>query len=119
MEGAGAAPGGPAAGPSSSTVLVMRHNVRPRPPADGRFGGRTLCGTCAQIDARLARVEQIKRFTVLPVYWEAGGDEITLTMKLKRAAVAEKYAGRIADLYRAEPPAGVAEPAAGPVPAQR
>jgi long-subunit acyl-CoA synthetase (AMP-forming) len=62
-------------------------------------------------------VEQVKRFVVLPVFWEAGGDEVTLTMKLKRKVVAEKYAARIADLYR-EPPAGdIREPADGPQPA--
>ncbi|MFI5718475.1 fatty acid--CoA ligase FadD11 [Nocardia sp. NPDC051750] len=61
-------------------------------------------------NAHLSRVEQIKRFTVLPVFWEAGGDEVTLTMKLKRKAVAEKYASRIEDLYRADPPAEVREP---------
>ncbi|MFI1462049.1 fatty acid--CoA ligase FadD11 [Nocardia carnea] len=70
-------------------------------------------------NARLARVEQIKRFIVLPVFWEAGGDEVTLTMKLKRTVVAEKYADRITDLYRTEPPAEVREPATTAVPASR
>lgn len=99
-----------------------RHGLSDASPAALAADPEVLAAIAAGIaagNARLARVEQIKRFTVLPVFWEAGGDEITLTMKLKRAAVAEKYAGRIADLYRAEPPAGVAEPAAGPVPAQR
>lgn len=65
-------------------------------------------------NAHLSRVEQVKRFLVLPVFWEAGGDEVTLTMKLKRKVVAEKYAARIADLYR-DPPAGdIREPADGP-----
>lgn len=64
-------------------------------------------------NAHLSRVEQVKRFLVLPVFWEAGGDEVTLTMKLKRKVVAEKYAARIADLYR-DPPAGdIHEPADG------
>ena len=48
---------------------------------------------------RLARVEQIKRFTVLPGDWQAGGDELTPTMKLKRKPIAAKYAGEIAALY--------------------
>ncbi|MFD7844582.1 fatty acid--CoA ligase FadD11 [Nocardia sp. NPDC059764] len=48
---------------------------------------------------RLSRVEQIKRFVVLPTFWEAGGDEITLTMKLKRKAIAAKYAKEIDELY--------------------
>ncbi|MGW0179262.1 fatty acid--CoA ligase FadD11 [Nocardia sp. NPDC003345] len=62
-------------------------------------------------NSRLARVEQIKRFVILPVFWEAGGDEVTLTMKLKRAVIARKYADRIEELYGDRPPADVREPA--------
>ncbi|HET8673676.1 MAG TPA: hypothetical protein VFL87_08575, partial [Thermoleophilaceae bacterium] len=47
----------------------------------------------------LARVEQIKRFKLLPVDWEPGGDELTPTMKLKRKPIAEKYADEIEALY--------------------
>ncbi|MGW4067526.1 fatty acid--CoA ligase FadD11 [Nocardia grenadensis] len=65
-------------------------------------------------NAHLSRVEQVKRFLVLPVFWEAGGDEVTLTMKLKRKVVAEKYAARIADLYRERPAGDIHEPADGP-----
>jgi long-chain acyl-CoA synthetase len=52
-------------------------------------------------NARLSRVEQIKRFAILPVSWEPGGDEITPTMKLKRRAVTAKYADVIESLYAA------------------
>jgi long-subunit acyl-CoA synthetase (AMP-forming) len=47
----------------------------------------------------LARVEQIKRFKVLPADWEPGGDELTPTMKLKRKPIAEKYGAEIEALY--------------------
>ncbi|WP_431955847.1 fatty acid--CoA ligase FadD11 [Nocardia lijiangensis] len=50
-------------------------------------------------NATLSRVEQVKRFTILPVFWEPGGDEITLTMKLRRKPIAEKYAVEIETLY--------------------
>jgi long-subunit acyl-CoA synthetase (AMP-forming) len=56
----------------------------------------------AQIDRandKLARVEQIKRFTVLPADWVPGGDELTPTMKLKRKQIAAKYAAEIEALY--------------------
>jgi long-chain acyl-CoA synthetase len=49
-------------------------------------------------NAQLSRVEQIKRFRVLPTFWEPGGDEITLTMKLRRRPICEKYATEIDDL---------------------
>ena len=48
---------------------------------------------------QLARVEQIKKFKLLPVDWEPGGDELTPTMKLKRKPIAEKYATEIDELY--------------------
>jgi long-subunit acyl-CoA synthetase (AMP-forming) len=54
-------------------------------------------------NARLSRVEQIKRFRVLPALWEPGGDEITLTMKLKRRPIMAKYAAEIEDMYAREP----------------
>jgi long-chain acyl-CoA synthetase len=47
----------------------------------------------------LARVEQVKRFKILPADWEPGGDELTPTMKLKRKPIAEKYAAEIDSLY--------------------
>ncbi|WP_411077590.1 AMP-dependent synthetase/ligase [Streptomyces sp. cmx-10-25] len=48
---------------------------------------------------RLARVEQVRNFTVLPVFWEANGDELTATMKVRRKVVTEKYAKEIEALY--------------------
>ena len=52
-----------------------------------------------EANSHLSRVEQIKRWTVLPVDWEPGGDELTPTMKLKRKPIAAKYADEIEALY--------------------
>ncbi|HMJ73025.1 MAG TPA: AMP-dependent synthetase/ligase [Solirubrobacterales bacterium] len=48
---------------------------------------------------RMARVEQIKKFKILPTEWAPGGDELTPTMKLKRKPIEHKYAGEIDALY--------------------
>jgi long-chain acyl-CoA synthetase len=61
-------------------------------------------------NARLSRTEQIKRFQILPTFWEPGGDELTLTSKLRRTPVAQKYAAEIEALYADSPEAGVHEP---------
>ena len=52
-----------------------------------------------EANARLSRVEQIKRYAVLSDEWLPGGDELTPTMKLKRKPIAAKYAATIEELY--------------------
>jgi long-subunit acyl-CoA synthetase (AMP-forming) len=53
----------------------------------------------AEANTHLSRVEQIKRFAILPCDWLPGGDELTPTMKLRRKPIAEKYSAQIEALY--------------------
>jgi len=53
----------------------------------------------ATANARLSRVEQIKRFKVLEGEWAPGGEELTPTMKLKRRPIARKYEAELEALY--------------------
>ena len=48
---------------------------------------------------KLARVEQIKKFKIIPGEWLPGGDELTPTMKLKRKPISAKYEAEIESLY--------------------
>jgi long-subunit acyl-CoA synthetase (AMP-forming) len=50
-------------------------------------------------NARLSRVEQIKRYEILDVDWMPDSDELTPTMKLKRREITQKYAAVIEELY--------------------
>ena len=50
-------------------------------------------------NGKLAKVEQIKKFFVVPSDWLPGGDELTPTMKLKRKPIAQKYSGDIEAMY--------------------
>lgn len=77
--------------------------------ADQEIVAQIAAGVAAG-NAKLSRVEQIKRFRILPTLWEPGGDEITLTMKLKRKPIMTKYAAEIEQLYADEPPPEVHEP---------
>jgi long-chain acyl-CoA synthetase len=52
-------------------------------------------------NAKLAKVEQIKKFSIVRGDWLPGGDELTPTMKLKRKPIAEKYAEMIESMYAA------------------
>jgi long-subunit acyl-CoA synthetase (AMP-forming) len=56
----------------------------------------------AVVDAanqRLARVQQVKRWRLLPVEWTPESEELTPTLKLKRRVVHAKYADDIDILY--------------------
>ncbi len=52
-----------------------------------------------QANQHLARVEQIKKFEIIPGDWLPGGDELTPTMKLKRKPIAAKYDAVIEAMY--------------------
>jgi long-subunit acyl-CoA synthetase (AMP-forming) len=58
-----------------------------------------ISGAVERANGKLARVEQIKRFKLLPTEWLPGDDELTPTMKLKRKPIAAKYAAEIEALY--------------------
>ena len=52
-----------------------------------------------QINQKFARVEQVKKFAILPQDLSQEGGELTPTMKIKRNVVADKYEGEIEALY--------------------
>jgi long-chain acyl-CoA synthetase len=52
-----------------------------------------------EVNEKFARVEQVKRFTILPQDLSQEGGELTPTMKVKRNVVAEKYDDEVERLY--------------------
>jgi long-chain acyl-CoA synthetase len=58
-----------------------------------------------QANTHISRVEQFKRFTILPTEWSPESEELTPTMKLKRRVIHSKYQPQIEAMY-AEPPGG-------------
>ena len=102
------------AGPYNVALLVLdseavpawaaRHGLKGMSVADlaAHPRVRAAVGVAVQMaNERLSRVEQIKRWALLPDEWQPGGDELTPTMKLRRGPIAEKYADRIEALYAA------------------
>jgi long-chain acyl-CoA synthetase len=53
----------------------------------------------AAVNERLARVQQVKRWRLLPVEWTAETEELTPTLKLRRRIVHAKYADVLDTLY--------------------
>ncbi|HRN77194.1 long-chain fatty acid--CoA ligase, partial [Ottowia sp.] len=57
-------------------------------------------GVIDEVNQKLARVEQIKKFFLLDTQLTAEDEELTPTMKLKRKLVQTKYAPQIEAMYR-------------------
>jgi long-subunit acyl-CoA synthetase (AMP-forming) len=53
----------------------------------------------AEGNAKLSRVEQVRAWKILDAEWRPGGEEVTNTMKLRRANIDEKYTAEIEALY--------------------
>jgi long-subunit acyl-CoA synthetase (AMP-forming) len=53
-----------------------------------------------EVNATFARVQTIKKFTILPAEFSIEGDELTPTMKLKRRIINTKYAKEIEAMYK-------------------
>jgi long-subunit acyl-CoA synthetase (AMP-forming) len=88
--------------PDGCRTLAARHELpdpSPAAMASEPVALDEVAATIERANADLSRVEQIKKFRVIPGEWEPGGDELTPTMKLKRKPIAEKYAAEIEALY--------------------
>ena len=98
--------------PYNTALIVLDADFAPQWAAQHDLEGRSLAelahepGVMAAVqegieraNERLARVEQIKKFTVVEGDWLPGGDELTPTMKLKRNPIAVKYQAQIEAMY--------------------
>ena len=90
--------------PDAAAAFAAQHGIADHAPAVLAGHPAIRAAVSAAVDTantKLSQVEQIKRFAIVPGYWEPGGDEITPTMKLKRHAVTAKYVDVIESLYAA------------------
>jgi long-chain acyl-CoA synthetase len=98
--------------PYNTALIVLDADFAPLWAANHDLDGRTLEELAGEgavreavqqaIDAAnstLARVEQVKKFTIVHGDWLPGGEELTPTMKLKRKPISAKYAAEIDALY--------------------
>jgi len=98
--------------PYNTALIVLDADFAPQWAAQNGLGelafedlaGQDMVRTAVQegvdrANSRLARVEQIKKFTVIAGDWLPGGDELTPTMKLKRKPIAAKYEREIDAMY--------------------
>jgi long-subunit acyl-CoA synthetase (AMP-forming) len=88
--------------PDASAAFASEHGLADAAPEAMALESAVLEEVSAGVEranSHLSRVEQIKRFKVLPCDWPPAGDELTPTMKLKRKPIGEKYAAEIEALY--------------------
>ena len=88
--------------PDASAAFAGRHGLADPAPEAMALEPLVLDQVIAGVqraNAGLSRVEQIKRFVILPCDWAPAGDELTPTMKLRRKPIAAKYAAEIDALY--------------------
>jgi long-chain acyl-CoA synthetase len=88
--------------PDASAAFAREHGIADSAPAAMAPDASVLAEVQAGVEranSHLSRVEQIKRFKVLPCDWAPAGDELTPTMKLRRKSIHAKYAAEIEALY--------------------
>ena len=88
--------------PDFAPVFAQQHGVEGTSPEGLAAAPAIREEVAAAIErgnAGLSRVEQVKKFELLPTDWQPGGDELTPTMKLKRRPIAHKYEAEIEALY--------------------
>ncbi|MFL6144729.1 MAG: AMP-dependent synthetase/ligase [Labedaea sp.] len=88
--------------PDAAAGLAARHGLTETSPAALAAHPEVRATVLAGVRAgneKLSRVEQVKRFRILPAVWEPGGDELTPTLKLRRKPIAEKYQHEIDEMY--------------------
>jgi long-subunit acyl-CoA synthetase (AMP-forming) len=98
--------------PYNTALIVLDADYAPQWASQNGLSGTTLEQLAADpkmveavqegvdvANQKLARVEQIKKFTIVRGDWLPGGDELTPTMKLKRKPIAAKYEAEIESMY--------------------
>ncbi|MDT5153967.1 MAG: long-chain acyl-CoA synthetase [Mycobacterium sp.] len=84
--------------PYNVALIVLDPAIAASYATDAELQAEVRAGV-DRANARLARVEQIKRFAILNDDWLPDSDELTPTMKLKRRPITHKYASQIEALY--------------------
>lgn len=85
--------------PYNVALIVLDAEVAAGRSADDPEIVREIEGAIERANERLSRVEQVKRFLIVPDAWEPGGAFLTPTSKLRRKPIVEHHAREIDALY--------------------
>ncbi|MGW0364665.1 AMP-dependent synthetase/ligase [Streptomyces sp. NPDC002990] len=86
----------------AATAWARREGIASAEPWNTRTEeiAAVLAEAVADANTRLSRPERIRAHEVIVEEWAPGGPELTATQKVRRAAVADRYADLIEALYR-------------------
>ena len=88
--------------PEAFPVWAAKHGVDAADPATAASHPAVqaeIARAVAAGNAELARVEQVKKWTVLGEEWTPDSGELTPTLKLKRAVIHDRYRPQIESMY--------------------
>jgi long-chain acyl-CoA synthetase len=80
-------------------ALALHHPHLAEKPADDPLLRAAIAAEVADVNARLARVEQIKDFRLLDSDFSTETGELTFTLKLKRRVIETRHAALLAAMY--------------------
>jgi long-chain acyl-CoA synthetase len=85
--------------PDEVPGFAQQHGLEPANVAGSDAMREEVQRTVDEVNARVGRVEQVKKFTILPEDLSQATGELTPTLKVKRNVVNEKFAGEVESLY--------------------
>jgi long-chain acyl-CoA synthetase len=89
--------------PDELAGFAQQHGLEPDEVAGSEAMREEVQRVVDEVNAKVGRVEQIKKFKILPEDLSQATGELTPTLKVKRNVVNEKFAGEVEKLYSRSP----------------
>ncbi len=87
--------------PDAAAAFAEKHGIAADPAALAANPEveRVIAAAIEQANAKLSRIEQVKKFRIVSEFWQPGGELLTPTMKPRRKPINERYASVIEEMY--------------------
>jgi long-chain acyl-CoA synthetase len=89
--------------PDELPAFAQEHGISPEEVTSSDAMRAEVQRAVDEVNERVGRVEQIKKFTILPEDLSQATGELTPTLKVKRNVVNEKFADEVERLYTSSP----------------
>jgi long-chain acyl-CoA synthetase len=89
--------------PDELAGFAQQHGLEPGEVAESDAMREEVQRVVDEVNSKVGRVEQIKKFKILPEDLSQATGELTPTLKVKRNVVNEKFAGEVERLYSGSP----------------